>query len=86
MFQIDYGKYLMGNAGYRLRVAADAPVKRFWAVTAYDPRSRSLLDSGGNSTMGSMRDPEQGYIDKSWVLNDFEPLSQARRWWPNTTT
>ncbi len=108
------GAYLMGNEKYRLRVPANAPVKRFWAVTAYDPLSRSLLDSGGNRTVGSMRDPAvnadgpvdvyfgpkapkgqeknwiktdadkgffvvfrfygplDGYIDKTWVLNDFE--------------
>ena len=29
-------------------VPANPPVKRFWAVTAYDPATRGLLDSGGN--------------------------------------
>ena len=91
------------------------PVKRFWAVTAYDPVSRSLLDSGGNITVGSLREPTinsdgsvdiffgpkkpkgvseknwiktnpkegffavfrfygplEGYLDKTWVLNDLE--------------
>ena len=108
------GAYLMGSKNYRLRVPPNAPVKRFWAVTAYDPMSRSLLDSGGNRTVGSMRDPVanadgsvdvyfgpkapgakeknwiktdpakgffvvfrfygplEGYIDKTWVMNDFE--------------
>ena len=93
---------------------ANPPVKRFWAVTAYDALSRSLLDSGGNITVGSLGDPEvnpdgsvdiyfgptapkghennwiktdpakgffvvfrfygplEGYIEKTWVLNDFE--------------
>jgi len=88
---------------------------RPYQVTAYDPTSRSLLDSGGNITVGSLGDPEanpdgsvdiyfgptdapegreknwiktdpaegffvvfrfygptEGYIDKTWVLNDFE--------------
>jgi hypothetical protein len=108
------GNYLLGNKNYRLRVSANPPVKRFWAVTAYDALSRSLLNSGGNITIGSMRDPDvnpdgsvdiyfgskapkgkeknfiktdpkkgffvvfrfygplEGYIDKTWVLNDFE--------------
>ena len=109
------GAYLLGGKNYRLRVPANPPVKRFWAVTAYDALSRSLLDSGGNITVGSTRDPEmnsdgsvdlyfgstlpegaseknwiktdpdkgffvvfrfygplEGYIDKTWVLNDFE--------------
>jgi hypothetical protein len=106
--------YLLGNKRYRLRVPANPPVKRFWAVTAYDPMSRSLLDSGGNITVSSLGDPAvnadgsvdiyfgqqaqkgkeknfiktdptkgffvvfrfygplEGYIDKTWVLNDFE--------------
>lgn len=110
------GKYLLGDKNYRLRVPANAPVKRFWAVTVYDPESRSLLASGGNRTVGSMRDPQvnsdgsvdvyfgaelpkgkeknwiktdadegffvvfrfygplEGYIEKTWVLNDFERL------------
>jgi len=97
-------------------VSAKVPVKRFWAVTAYDPSSRSLLDSDGNITVGSLGKPEfnedgsvdiyfgqnapkgkeqnfiktdpnkgffvvfcfygplEGYIDKTWVLNDFESV------------
>lgn len=108
------GAYLLGDKNYRLRVPAKPPVKRFWAVTAYDPLSRSLLNSGGNITVSGLRDPEvnadgsvdiyfgteapkgkeknfiktdpakgffvvfrfygplEGYIDKTWVLNDFE--------------
>jgi len=108
------GAYLLGDKNYRLRVPARPPVKRFWAVTAYDPISRSLLDSGGNINIGSMGKPEvnpddsvdiyfgpnvpegkknnwiktdpskgffvvfrfygplEGYIKKTWVLNDFE--------------
>ena len=104
---------MIGDKNYRLRVPAEPPVKRFWAVTAYDPISRSLLGSGGNITVGSTRDlvtnddgsvdiyfgpkcpkarknwiktdpdkgffvvfrfygPLEGYIEKTWVLNDFE--------------
>ena len=113
-FRDKEGAYLMGDRDYRLRVPANPPVKRFWAVTAYDPTSRSLLDSGGKITVGSMSAPQanadgsvdvyfgrqapagkesnwiktdpakgffvvfrfygplEGYIDKTWVLNDFE--------------
>ena len=115
-FRDENSDYLLGDRTYRLRVPADAPVKRFWAVTAYDPVSRSLLDSGGNITVSSLGDPEvnrdgsvdlhfgptaptgheknwiktrpdrgffvvfrfygplEGYIEKTWVLNDFEPV------------
>ena len=115
-FRDQAGTYLMGDRNYRLRVPANPPVKRFWAVTAYDPTSRSLLDSGGKITVGSMSAPQanadgsvdvyfgpqapagkdgnwiktdpakgffvvfrfygplEGYIDKTWVLNDFERI------------
>jgi len=107
----------MGDRNYRLRVPANAPTKRFWAVTAYDPMSRSLLESDGNITVSSLGGPEvnkdgsvdvyfspdkapkgkesnwiqtdpekgffvvfrfygplEGYIEKTWVLSDFELL------------
>jgi len=115
-FHDNKGKYLDGGKTYRLRVPANPPVKRFWAVTAYDPTTRGLLDAGGNvnKSVGSLDDPEvnadgsvdvyfgpkepkgkeknwvptnpkkgfflvfrfygpeEGYINKSWVLNDLE--------------
>ncbi len=90
-------------------------MKNFWAVTAYDPATRSLLDSGDNrnKSVGSREKPianadgsvdvyfgpeapkgkeknwvptnpdkgfflvfrfygpQEGYINKSWVLNDL---------------
>jgi len=116
-FRDNKGEFLDGDENYRLRVPANPPVKRFWAVTAYDPLSRSLLDSGGNITVGSTRDPKvnadgsvdlyfgpslpkgaseknwiktdpkkgffvvfrfygplEGYINKTWVMNDFERI------------
>jgi len=115
-FRDKNGDYLLGDKTYRLRVPANPPVKRFWAVTAYDPMSRSLLDSGGNITVSSTRgvdanpdgsvdlyfgqkapagkeknfiktDPDkgffvvfrfygplEGYIEKTWVMNDFEEV------------
>ena len=115
-FRDEQGEYLDGARRYRLRVPARPPVKRFWAVTAYDATSRSLLDSGGKITVGSLgkpdvnadgsvdiyfasempegqernwvkTDPEkgffvvfrfygplEGYIEKTWKLNDFELL------------
>jgi hypothetical protein len=110
------GRYLDGGKDYRLQVPANPPVKRFWAISAYDPTTRSLLDVGGNfnKSVGSLDDPEvnaegsvdvyfgpqapkgkeknwvptnpkkgfflvfrfygptEGYIDKTWVLDDLE--------------
>ncbi|WP_146573679.1 DUF1254 domain-containing protein [Botrimarina hoheduenensis] len=84
-FRDEEGAYLLGDRNYRLRVSAKPPVKRFWAVTAYDPISRSLLDSGGNITVGSLGDPDvnaDGSVDiyfgtkaprgkeKNWIKTD----------------
>ena len=110
------GRYLDGGKTYKLNVPANPPVKNFWAVTAYDPFTRSLLDAGDNmnKSVGSRgnpkvnpdgstdvyfgpkapkgmeknwvpTDPEKGfflvfrfygpldgYIDKTWVLNNLE--------------
>ena len=115
-FRDNKGAYLDGGKRYKLRVPANPPTKRFWAVTAYDPATRGLLDAGGNmnKSVGSLDKPEvnadgsvdvffgpkapkgkeknwvpthpekgffvvfrfygplEGYIEKTWVLNDFE--------------
>ena len=117
-FRDNQGRYLDGGKRYRLRVPANPPTKRFWAVTAYDPTTRGLLDAGGNrnKTVGSNEKPEinpdgsidvyfaprapagkeknwvptnpdkgfflvfrfygptEGYIDKTWVLDDLERI------------
>ena len=117
-FRDNKGRFLDGGKNYRLRVGANPPVKNFWAVTAYDPTTRSLLDAGGkrNKSVGSRENPIansdgsvdvyfgpkmpkgkeknwvptnsdkgfflmfrfygplEGYIDKTWVLNDLERL------------
>ena len=115
-FRDQNDRYLDGGKRYRLTVPANPPVKRFWAVTAYDPATRGLLDAGGNvnRSVGSNENPAvnadgsvdlyfgpeaptgkeknwvptnpdkgfflvfrfygpmEGYIEKSWVLNDLE--------------
>ena len=115
-FRDSEDRFLNGAKTYRLRVDANPPVKNFWAVTAYDPATRSLLDSGNNrnKSVGSREKPiansdgsvdvyfgpkapqgkeknwvpthpdkgfflvfrfygpTEGYIDKTWVLNDLE--------------
>ena len=115
-FRDSENRYLDGGKDYVLRVAANPPVARFWAISAYDPTTRSLLDVGGNTnkSVGSLDDPAvnadgsvdvyfgpaapegkeanwvptvagkgfflvfrfygptEGYIDKTWELNDLE--------------
>ena len=53
------GAYLDGSKTYKLRVGAKPPVKNFWAVTAYDPTTRSLLEPGAytNKSVGSREKP-----------------------------
>jgi hypothetical protein len=81
-FRDKNGAYLLGDKTYRLRVPANPPVKRFWAVTAYDPTSRSLLDSLGNITVGSLGDPEanpDGSVDIYFGPTDA-PEGREKNW------
>lgn len=121
-FRDNKGMYLEGGKNYVLRVPADAPTKRFWAVTAYDVSTRGLLDAGGNTnkSVSSLNKPQinkdgtvevyfgseapkdkklknnwvpthpdkgfflvfrfygplEGYINKTWVLNDLELITE----------
>ena len=40
------GAYLEGGGSYRLRLPADVPAKEFRSVVAYDPQTRSELQTG----------------------------------------
>ncbi|MCP4467903.1 MAG: DUF1254 domain-containing protein [Halieaceae bacterium] len=40
------GNYLDGSKTYRLRIPADVPANDFWSVVAYDPQTRSELQTG----------------------------------------
>ncbi len=40
------GAYLDGGKTYRLNIPADPPAKDFWSVVAYDPQTRSELQTG----------------------------------------
>jgi hypothetical protein len=58
-FRDNNGLYLSGNKNYRLHISPNVPAKNFWAVTAYDPTTRSLLNAGGNvnKSVGSRSNP-----------------------------
>lgn len=121
-FRDNNGVFLEGGKNYVLRVPADAPTKRFWAVTAYDVSTRGLLDAGDNTnkSVSSLNKPKmnkdgtvdvyfgpeppkskklknnwvpthpdkgfflvfrfygplEGYINKTWVLNDLELITE----------
>ena len=40
------GQYLDGSKTYKLNIPADVPAKDFWSVVAYDPQTRSELQTG----------------------------------------
>ena len=40
------GDYLDGGKTYRLHIPADVPARNFWSVVAYDPQTRSELQTG----------------------------------------
>lgn len=40
------GHYLDGRKTYRLNIPANAPARDFWSVVAYDPQTRSELQTG----------------------------------------
>jgi len=79
------GRYLDGGANYRLRVGANPPVKNFWAITAYDPTTRSLLDVGGNmnKSVGSRENPvanADGSVDV--YFGPKAPKGMEKNWVP----
>jgi hypothetical protein len=84
-FRDSKGQYLDGSVNYRLRVGANPPVKNFWAVTAYDPTTRSLLDAGGNinKTVGSRENPltnPDGSVDV--YFGSKLPKGKEKNWVP----
>jgi hypothetical protein len=84
-FRDDEGKFLDGGKNYRLRVGANPPVKNFWAVTAYDPTTRSLLDAGGNrnKSVGSREKPianSDGSVDV--YFGPKAPAGKEKNWVP----
>jgi hypothetical protein len=42
----EHGSFLHGDRSYKLNIPADVPAKDFWSVVAYDPQTRSELQTG----------------------------------------
>ena len=54
------GDYLDGGQTYRLHLPPNIPINNFWSVTAYDPKTRSLLQNGRpKPTINSFDEPEK---------------------------
>ena len=84
-FRDNNGLFLDGGKNYLLHVSPDVPAKNFWAITAYDPTTRSLLDAGGNSnkSVGNRSDPEvnaDGSIDV--YFGPKAPKGKENNWVP----
>ena len=78
-------RFLDGGQDYRLTVPANPPVKRFWAISAYDPLTRSLLDIGGNrnKSVGSLDNPvvnADGTVDV--YFGPKAPAGKEANWVP----
>lgn len=72
-----------GGRTYRLRLPADAPAADFWSVVAYDPQTRSELQSGQplpsrNSKRDALAYNEDGSVDI--VFGPEEPAELASNW------
>ena len=84
-FRDSENRYLDGGKDYVLRVPADPPVAKFWAISAYDPTTRSLLDVGGNTnkSVGSLDDPAvnaDGTVDV--YFGPEAPAGKEANWVP----
>lgn len=72
-----------GSRRYRLRLPADAPAADFWSIVAYDPQTRSELQSGQalpsrNSKRDALEYNADGSIDI--VFGPDEPAELATNW------
>jgi hypothetical protein len=62
------GAYLDGSKSYRLTIPSDPPAKDFWSVVAYDPQTRSELQTGQpypskNNTRDPLVHNDDGSVD-----------------------
>lgn len=84
-FRDNNGLYLDGSKKYKLHVSHGVPAKNFWAVTSYDPTTRSLLDAGGNmnKSIGNRTGPEvnaDGSVDV--YFGPKAPEGKENNWVP----
>jgi hypothetical protein len=66
-FHDNTGAYLHGGSTYRLQLDSDPPAERFWSVTIYDNRTRSMIDTdrqiAGLSSYSKLKKSADGSID-----------------------
>ena len=77
------GRALDGSARYRLWIPADVPAKDFWSLVAYDPQTRSELQTGQpfpgrNSERDDLHHNDDGSVDI--VFGPTEPDEHRDNW------
>jgi hypothetical protein len=80
------GEALDGVASYRLRLPANVPAKDFWSIVAYDPQTRSELQTGQpfpsrNSERDDLRYNHDGSVD---IFFGPEPPDEYENNWIQT--
>jgi hypothetical protein len=79
------GNHLDGGSHYRLTLPANVPAKEFWSICIYDPKTRSILNTGRpKSAINSYMDlpiNEDGSID---LYFGPTPPSQGEASWIKT--
>lgn len=75
------GEFLNGSNAYRLRLPADIPAKDFWSLVAYDPQTRSELQTGQPfpSRNSESNQDELTYNDDGSIDLHFGPESPGER-------
>lgn len=62
-------KVLDGSKTYKLKIPANPPVKNFWALTVYDPQTRSMLATNQKyPTVGSLTEGVRKNDDGSYDI------------------
>ena len=77
------GDYLDGSKHYRLNIPTNPPAKDFWSVVAYDPQTRSELQTGQPyPSKNNKKDPIVTNADGSVDLyfGPTTPASQDENW------
>jgi hypothetical protein len=77
------GEFLDGSSSYELTLPADAPAKDFWSIVAYDPQTRSELQTGQPFPSRNSQRDALTYDDDGSITLTFgpdEPDEGASNW------
>ncbi len=72
------GELLRGGAGYTLRIPANVPVERTWAVTAYDMRTAGFIRESASVGLDAQSERMERNVDGSLDIH-FGPTAPSGR-------